>query len=166
MRNPTKNENIDTMDKWTLEKGVKYELTICPSDKYQFEGKERRDKKIFNLFSEIFLSIKAVYCLYAEISAPQYGDIYFQSIPRIHWHGIIEFENNGQILDWLLYHHSRLCKVARIQLNNFRPDYWPKYITKHRHLFERLKIDIINDEYLLQDSLDKVIEVCGGKIES
>lgn len=137
----------DPKEKFELVKGKKYEITFNPNDKYQFATPNIRNRhnKICNLLCEIFLGVDAIYCMYAEISQPQFGDKYKNTVARIHWHGIIEFERNRDICDFYLNHWHKLTAIGRIQLNKFRPNYWPQYICKHRRYFQYLKIDIKNN---------------------
>lgn len=134
-----------TEQKWLLETKTIYELTICPDDDRQYSGHINRHLKTHKVFKEILAGYDHI--LYAEIEMPQYGDKYKNTMARIHFHGMIAFQYDKDILEWLLVTHQQLTKVSRIQFNKFRDIHWTSYIRKNYELFKKLKINLKNMDH-------------------
>lgn len=133
-------------EKFTLELNTPYEFTYCPNDSTQHGNCKlavHRKLKCYNDVKEIFSRSKIEYVLFAEISEPQYGDGYKNSLARIHWHGIIKITNAEALIDYLLSTYTLLTNCGRLQLNPLR-DEWLTYIVKNRHKYKSLRINIKN----------------------
>jgi len=100
------------------------------------------------------MDIEAVYCLYAEISQPKYGDKHIHCIARIHWHGVIMFEKNRYVTNFYLNSWHKLMAIGRMQFNELRPLIWFDYMCKHRRYYKHLKIDIKNT--YLNDIIEQI----------
>lgn len=143
-------ENSDS--KWCFIPGVIYEYTQTFSDKYQYIGKgTARPNAVKELFKSILDDMKVGYEMYMEISMPQYSTEQV-TVPRIHYHGVIVFKTPQQILMYLTKYHHQLAMLGKIQWNEFRPNVWPEYCTKHLELFSLLKCNISTDYIMMGPS--------------
>lgn len=136
-------DSMSETKEWTLRPGVKYEFTINGSDHTQltpsFKNLSKRYARNRALLREILLESDVVYHLLPEISIPQYGRANKNSVPRIHWHGVIKFPDKESIVQWLLVDAVKLAKYGSYQLNLFRPEHWVTYCRKYSWLFEDLR---------------------------
>ncbi len=150
--------------KFHYEPKTKYEITITFKNEYQFISHNntikqdldagldfkfdmfKRLKEHQKWFTKIYLPIlqsTTEYSLYLELSDPQVlDDIQW---PRIHYHGTILFRNYEQILYFKLMYAHDLGSFGRIQINEYRPEYWNKYIKKDlkkiKKIFNKNKIN-------------------------
>ena len=141
----------------------KYEITITLKDKYQNlvtnnSIRSDLDKGIdfkYDPYARLInhqrwfqqdviplLNMHSEYKLYLELSDPQVLDD--KCWPRIHYHGYIRFKNNESLLLWKLNTAPELAQFGRIQLNEFRHEYWMDYCKKDKdkthNLFRLRKI--------------------------
>ncbi len=120
--------------------GTQYEITINPSDKYQYFSDPFRFRAVYTKMNElchILFRQSTDIILYPEISEPQSSQNE-KHLPRIHFHGIIIFTNLNSLAYFLLYHFKKLSNISSIQINNYRPKYWPIYIQKQSVLMQYL----------------------------
>lgn len=140
-KNQTSHQQLAPSKEWSFYPMTLYEYTLNLNDDFQRIGKTL-DLRYINAHAtvkNIFDKTNIKYCLYPEITMPQYGDKYTNSMPRIHWHGFVYFPTSGDIVQYLLSTAILISKVGRYQFNQARPKYWVKYMTKHKHLFKELK---------------------------
>lgn len=139
-------------DKWTFKCNTTYEFTINFNDSYQLKGQQlitRYDNARKHLRKELD-EYHITYKLMPEISMPQYADNSHNTYPRIHFHGIISFNSNTQILQFLLDTSIKLAKMGRYQFNDYRPQYWPQYCLKHKDLFSNLTSYELESKYNME----------------
>lgn len=113
--------------------GDKYEITITPCDKYQFNNEPARTarfiecivQKCYNTLAE-----STEYSLILEYSEPRHSNFKIGIFPRLHLHGFIKITNCIKFLECGL---SKLMQWSDYQINLFdRPDYWATYLKKQR----------------------------------
>ncbi len=142
--NIKKTTPLDGDDKWIFTKDTLYEFTINFNDKYQYPFDKERTKKCHHLLESILESIPGtLYNLQMEISMNQYADKYTNPISRIHFHGFIKFFNEG-VLNFTIVGHNQLTCIGRFQFNPARPEYWQKYMIKHKHIFNYISHELFN----------------------
>ena len=143
--------------KFHLEVKTKYEITITFKNEFQFVCHNNTIKQDLDAgidfkfdhfkrlrehqkwFQKIYLPIlkqTTEYSLYLEISDPQVLDD--THWPRIHYHGTILFPNYESLLFFKLMYSHDMAQFGRIQINEYRPDYWQWYIKKDLHKVKRL----------------------------
>jgi len=111
-----------------------YEISINPNDTHQlYKTTDSRLNVVIESMRRkclVHLAPCASYTLVTEVSEPRMvvGESHR---PRIHFHGIITFKNPIKFLTEHLHH---LAAYASIQINPYRPDYWPSYITKQKDI--------------------------------
>jgi len=131
----------DSANEWCLRIDTIYEFTINGCDAVQMNGLQTSSKRYTRnrkLLRDILTEASVRYCLFPEISIPQYARANKNCIPRIHWHGLMVFKDINSIINWLLTVAPALAKYGSYQFNTFRPDYWPSYCLKHQDIFEHL----------------------------
>jgi len=108
-----------------------YSITINPSDKYQFFGKEKRFKKFKNFLYESFLSFKWDYNLVIEISEPRGFHISGYSGPRLHAHGVMSFSNKLHLSQFLLNDFYQIQRHSALDVDTIDNIHvWMEYMTK------------------------------------
>lgn len=118
---------------------VWYAITIAPTDKYQFAGKELRMTRFKNFINEqlmVWTKYKIQYHFNMELSEPKL--IKSNSIgPRLHLHGMIRFKCRMAVLKFLtnvLYDVSRFAQIDIDSINDM--GVWYNYITKQEEIFK------------------------------
>lgn len=154
-----KEKNIESFDsvlspkkEWSFTSQTLYEFTINLNDSYQVN--RHRTKGISLRYVEAKATFESImklntwkYFLVPEISMPQVGDMFRNTVPRIHWHGFVIFPDNDSILQHLLVVAVKLADIGRYQFNLCRPEYWMKYCLKHQNIFKSLGY-VNNVEYI------------------
>lgn len=134
---------------------TKYEISISFTNEYQFVQKNHVVKKevkslmfgieeknssiarltqfcdfIENEYKHYLEGSK--YTLYLELSDPKFIDKSSKSwkYPRLHLHGIIEWDSPMDVLNWKLNIMPHITNYGNIQFNEYRKNYWQKYIKK------------------------------------
>lgn len=129
--------------KWVFKKNTWYEFTINFSDQYQSNGRTSLENRYSISRKAIYSTLSETedidYYLVPEVSMLQYGDSFKNSIPRIHYHGIMRFKTNLSILNFQIKTQVLLAKIGRYQFNDYRPKHWPEYCEKHKHIYELLE---------------------------
>ena len=124
-----------------------YSVTINPSDKYQYHGKEDRIKKFRNFMYETFLqldSYKIQYKFNIELSEPK------EIKPgttgsRLHLHGRIMFTCNYSIMQFLLHVQYAWSRIAYVDIDTIEDiEIWDTYCTKQQHIFKGIKTELSN----------------------
>ena len=112
-----------------------YEITINPSDKNQFFGSY--GKRLQQFYTTVHPKIiKALnyyqykYDLVLELSDPHINVNRDSSQPRLHFHGVIEFQTQEQVGYFLLESLYKLSRWSNVTVNEYRGEEWNKYITK------------------------------------
>lgn len=111
-----------------------YEFTINLRDEYQYPDSPMRLMKCKKILKDIMDLNTWEYHLRVELSQPKFGD--YTSCTRVHYHGIVRFKDNDEIRYFLLTQLNKLFKIGRVCINAYRPDHWPTYCRKQKHLFK------------------------------
>ncbi len=107
-----------------------YEITINPSDYYQFPSAgDLRDNKVVNHVRGLLKTMNIVYSLRMEVAFPQHGTASF--IPRIHFHGFIYWKSYEQLYNFFVNDFLKLTQCSSVQINYSRTEYWLSYILKN-----------------------------------
>lgn len=133
-------------NEWILDTNTVYEFTINFNDDFQTKGIDRY-KSARKFLRNILDDGLYKYKLIPEITMPQYGDRYTNVMPRIHFHGVLMFKSNKQVLHWLLKGALIIAKIGRYQFNEYRDEYWPDYCLKNEYLFSGLEPYELESEY-------------------
>lgn len=128
---------FDTYEPLTI-----YEFTINLSDAYQYPSDDNRIMKIKSLMSPLFELNTWNYHLKTEISEPKFGDA--KTITRVHFHGMIYFNDHKEIRYFLTVQMNKLFKIGRLCINAFRVTEWIPYISKQKHLFHKHERQLAN----------------------
>lgn len=112
-----------------------YAITIQPSDKLQFHGKKPLAKiqHVRQHFYSLMLECQIPYYINLEISEP-IGSLSDKSTGgRLHYHGIIKFDNKSQIRSFLLEYQYKLLRQSRVEISKIADkDAWLNYINKQQ----------------------------------
>lgn len=120
-----------------------YALTIQPEDKLQFLGKKptARIMSIRQHYYSLLQEAQFPYYINLEISEPTGSLHNGTSGGRLHYHGIIKFNNNKQITSFLLEYQYKLLRQARIEISKINDkEAWLKYIHKQTLLSKDITI--------------------------
>lgn len=126
---------------------ILYAITINPDDSKQYNKRETKNlydrmAKVKAYINETMLCLPQFsieYELYLELSEP--SDSTFGRYPRIHVHGLIRFDNNKSINQWLLYEFYRIMEHNMIcikPIDNLLE--WEKYCKKQQHIIKQSPI--------------------------
>jgi hypothetical protein len=139
---------------------IKYEISITFRDTDQYichnntikkdleEGldfkwdKWKRLREHQKWFEKDYLPLLQAVCeysLYQELSDPQVLDDH--KWPRIHYHGTILFPNKESVMMFKLMTAYDIGQHGRVQINNYRKNYWKGYITKDVKFIKKLYND-------------------------
>ncbi len=171
----SKNDNVKSKFNFRCKK--KYEISISFTNQYQFVqnnpivkkevkdlmfGIETPNDSITRLIQfcdfikdEYLLYLeRSKYKLYLELSDPKFIDKSGKSwkYPRLHLHGIIEWDSPMDILHWKLNIMPHITNYGNIQINEYRPHYWQPYIKKDHKWWKKI-IKTIRDN---NDGLTKL----------
>lgn len=122
----------DKDDKWEYLPKTPYEITIRP-----YAQEPHNALRFINATSKLKEIKKNLYCkllLFPELSQPKYSLHHETKVTYIHWHGIIYFESNTDIFNFLLTQWNDLVVLYHIQINPYREDYWLKYCIKQQNI--------------------------------
>ncbi len=141
---------------------IAYEITINPCDSLQSFDDPLRAIRIHSSFKKqictpLFTDYSK-FIFFPEISEPKSSHKHGPQC-RIHYHGIIIFTD---VIGFLIHSFSQLSKYTSFQFNDFRPDYWPIYITKQYTLIRPLLKVIYNDKSFRQ-YIPTLIDTGGGE---
>ncbi len=120
-----------------------YEITINPSDKYQFFGKPRR-YELFLTMMDTFLKQSLdcwniQYKLCVELSTPHINiSMKTGNQSRLHFHGYVKFKTKRSKSCFHLHSVYKISRFGLLTFNNYRPDYWPEYMIKDYHLIKAI----------------------------
>lgn len=134
----------NSSEKFSLKSKTKYEVTCTFIDKHQYIHMTKEPNNNHRCNNHPLLRLKLFtnwlktkylplwnhcnYEFYLELSDPQRLDK--DKYARLHLHGIISFDSEEELFYWKLNDSYNLGKFGNIQLNNYRPTYWLKYIKK------------------------------------
>lgn len=119
---------------WEFKSPKSYEFTINFNDQHQYPNTDLRLTKCKKLLEDIMRVNTWKYNLRPELSMPQVGDNHSGTMSRVHYHGIIHFNDDKEIYTFLLTLHYRLTRIGRVQWNPLRWDHWTKYIRKQKSI--------------------------------
>lgn len=120
--------------------GEPYEITLNPCDGLQHLDDVSRLSFVYDDMSKLLIKYfgkDTQYKLYPEISEPKFSNKK-GSYPRIHFHGNIKFTTTDSLGEFLLCKFNKLRQGYSIQLNNYRPEHWPKYCKKQKAFMKPL----------------------------
>lgn len=145
--------DLETPPHFQYEVNKMYAITIAPSDKYQFQGKQCRQTLFRNFVSEhICGNLDCDYTLVIEYSHP-FGKI--TGPPRLHLHGTISFPKKSSLGAFLNIGLFKLLKVGYIKIGHINdPKVWMDYMLKGTILKDSFKI-VSNCEGIFINSCDK-----------
>lgn len=151
------NKNLSTINKtlnkaFTYTRKTKYEITVNHDDSYQFIDHTKEDlthvkrfKSYYDMIHQYLIQIfdrfDIKYELYIELSEPKMCSQFAKGKPassRLHCHGTIEFPTNKSIGLWLLNSFHLLGTHCDVQINEYRPDYWPEYCRKQSRIISTI----------------------------
>lgn len=155
--------SLTTFDKLFYNLHTWYSITLCPNDQYQFYFKADRLIKVrANYLKVLTLGDYIPDCyMILEISEPR-GKIQ-GSGPRLHYHGVIRFNNNDSLLQFMLYKIPRLLKLGIIDIDTIQDKkVWVKYMNK-QHIIPQVFRELTNyadtsyfmNEYIPHDKTKK-----------
>jgi len=114
--------------------GQLYEICINPNDYNQYPYKDQRFITIYHQLNHSFHQTKIKYKIYPEISAPW---LHGADIPRMHFHGTIEFTDYTDIIDWYEIIYQKLVKnynIAIYELPESKIKERNRYFKKSKHI--------------------------------
>lgn len=110
-----------------------YAITIQPSDKLQHLGKKpyARMTNVRQHFYSLLQECQIPYYINMEISEP-IGSLQDKTTGgRLHYHGIIKFNNKMQLISFLLEYQYKLLRQSRLELSKINDKKaWLNYIEK------------------------------------
>lgn len=131
-----------------LEKGY-YAVTINPSDKHQYFGKNDRLKLFRNFLHEQLLQLsqwKIGYALCLELSEPKSNSQCSKNGPRLHVHGIIRFTSTLSIKNFLLMGVYNITRYANYDIDTIDDmQIWYDYCHKQQHIMKEKEFTNHND---------------------
>lgn len=121
-----------------------YAITIAPNDQNQFLKKDITHRTFCDTKCRIDMVYKHLkrklykyegslnFLLHLDISEPK---VINKNLPRLHWHGIFSFNNNEDILYWLLEILPDLHLIGIIDIDSIDDiKHWEKYCKKYDHI--------------------------------
>lgn len=127
-----------------LKRGVVYAITINPDDKHQYykvpdplvqvwkERLEAFQKSWKTTFYKMFDMYETTYNMRIEISEPLDGS---DAVPRLHFHGIIRFDTDNAIMEFLLVNLRALKTMSRVKIKPIDDiEIWYNYCMKQSYL--------------------------------
>lgn len=139
-----------------------YEITLNPSDKYQYFGKPKRValcvQNMINTCHKTLNECGVTYRLYPEISEPHINvnNERQNSMPRFHYHGHINFTQPFQVAYFLAHTLYTLSRTCNVTVNEYRQHHWPHYISKQAHIMRPL-MEIDDLPYHIDEKTRKII---------
>lgn len=156
-------KNMEVKKKFQFRCKKKYEISISFTNDYQYVqsnpivkseinelmfGIETKNDSITRLIQfcdfikdeyQSYLE-RSKYKLYLELSDPKFIDKSNKSwkYPRLHLHGIIEWDSPMDLLHWKLNIMPYITKYGNIQMNEYRPNYWNTYIKKDHKWWKKI----------------------------
>lgn len=120
-------------DKW-------YSITVNPDDPCQFFGKADRLERFTNHLNEKLMryhKLKIEYLFCIELSEPHVGK-YGSKGPRLHTHGIIKFNSNAGLREWLMIEYGNLLNHAIVDIDTISDmDRWIHYCFKQQQIMNK-----------------------------
>lgn len=140
---------------------TKYSITINPSDKFQYAGREDRLMKVRAVLESQMIFIKSDYLFYIELSEPRHFN-QDKIGSRVHFHGTISFPTKQATVDFLVSGLYRLSRFADIDIDTIEDQtYWDAYCTKQQHLFEGMsEFKPISNKYNINKPTVKKQDPC------
>lgn len=144
----TKNNKIIQKKKPSLkifyEINKNYAITIAPNDIHQFTKNDNRalmsmddEFRIQRVMGSLWKRLSPFnsyirYILHVDISEPRNMN---SNLPRIHFHGVIRFDDNRDIRKWLLKILPELNIIGIVDIDTIDdPVFWEKYCKKYDHI--------------------------------
>lgn len=117
-----------------------YEITVNPNDKLQFFGRKQRlqlfVQNMIKVFTTSMKDYDINYTMVLEISMPHININRDSSIPRLHYHGIIELKTPITVTNFLLYGLYKLSRVCNVTVNDYREQEWDAYLYKMQEILK------------------------------
>jgi len=112
-----------------------YALTVCFKDRYQFFGKIDRYEKCNEIIADLCYSFPGNISLQPEYSTLLDTRTKITKGPRIHYHGIISFNNTKELNLWLLTKHHNFLLYGTCDIETIKDiDSYRDYCLKQSHL--------------------------------
>lgn len=112
-----------------------YTITINPQE--QYEKYNDRIDRVIKLVKRKLDIITFQYVLFVECSSPLSATKC--RFPRIHFHGVIHFENVNQIKRWYNEDYFKLDDLGYFEIDTLQdPEIWYKYITKEQDIMKAI----------------------------
>lgn len=131
------NEKTHNTQPDMLKLNTEYAITINPDDNLQCFDDSNRIHKVIVKTKRILYKLQCEYILYPEISHPM--NTSRTSGPRVHFHGVIKFDNIYQLIRWYDTSYTALKKSTYFDMDTIedRPA-WIKYCTKNKKLMKKI----------------------------
>jgi len=119
--------------------GTLYAVTLNPCDVHQYILKPDRKTKIKTLYREILETCNCRYHFKLEFSEPRGMRVKDYFGPRLHFHGLIRFDNKEQLHDFLFKTYHMLCKYGSLDIDICNdPSVWMDYINKQKIIKDKI----------------------------
>lgn len=145
-------------------KDILYSITVNPDDKFQYLGKSDRMQSFRNLIAGIFVKYpqqKTDYYLMVELSEPR--EVNPPGVgPRLHIHGMIRFNSNKAVKQFLLTDFYQLTRLGHVDIdvvNDF--EYWDDYIHKQFVILQEFPISNYDSRKLMIETFKATCEAQG-----
>ncbi len=122
---------------------TRYAITINLNDKWQFFGSCGRLDRAKAFLSEQLIHLTnndTHYELYCELSEPRDNTI-SKNGPRVHFHGVIYFENVRAVRHFLLYEWYSLSRYSKFKIDSIdNIEIWESYCQKQQNIIHTHEI--------------------------
>jgi len=138
--------------------GTLYAVTLNPCDVHQYILKPDRRTKIKTMYREILDTCNCKYHFKLEFSEPRGMRVKDYFGPRLHFHGIMRFDNKEQVYEFLNKTFHLLCKYGTVDIDICNDlTVWLEYINKQKVIKDKIS----NCDFLPPpQNNDEVVEEC------
>lgn len=112
-----------------------YTITVNPEE--QYEQHNDRVERVVRLVKRKMDKLSLQYNLYAELSNPLSPTKH--RFPRVHFHGLIMFENMSQISKWYNEDYFKMVSLGYFEIDILNDiNIWHTYCTKEQDIMSKL----------------------------